>query len=480
MGFRSKIKMMDMRKRLTVYALVCSGALAAQEKGWMLEECTRYAQEKGWMLEECTRYAVEKGWTLEECTRYAVEHNLQRGSQEARNEIYRQEQRAVVGGLLPSLSAGSSASVNFGRGVDPETNTYTMTSTFSNAYNLNSSVTLFEGFTRLYYLKMARLQRSRGEGQLEEMTRRVALEVMELFFNVLYYQGTVELARQQWEESVANARRAGRREELGLVSLPEMAEIRAREAGDRFLLTRQENLLRLEIIKLKEKMNFPLEEELPVAGDAEMPVPARAAGGAGEIYRAAVATLPVTRVAASTLSMAEMEYKIARGRRFPTLSASAGFSTGFSRLVDATESVSFREQMLNRRGGYASLSLSVPLFGGLARASEVKKSRQRLVIARNEHEELLRQLYREIEQAVTGLEGLAGEVEHARERTTAALEAHRLNTRKHEEGLIDAIAWSTSANRLLEARVEELHVTLRYRLQHRLVAYYKGELIINN
>jgi outer membrane protein TolC len=176
------------------------------------------------------------------------------------------------------------------------------------------------------------------------------------------------------------------------------------------------------------------------------------------------------------VAAARTEYKAARGRLFPVLSMNGGFSTGFSRLMDGTPYMSFGEQLKLREGSYVGISLSIPLFSGFSRSSEAKRGKQRLIIAQRQHEELLRQVYSEIEQAVADVNGLSDEYRHARKRTAAMLSAHQMNLRKYEEGLIDALELTTSANRLLNARVEELYTNLKYQLKYKLLNYYKGSL----
>jgi outer membrane protein TolC len=95
------------------------------------------------------------------------------------------------------------------------------------------------------------------------------------------------------------------------------------------------------------------------------------------------------------------------------------------------------------------------------------------------HEETLRRIYSEIEQAVADVNGLSDEYEHAQKRTEAMQSAHRVNLRKYEEGLIEAIELSTSANRLLNSRIEELHTNLKYQLKYQLLQYYKSSWIYN-
>ena len=197
--------------------------------------------------------------TLEECIEYAIRNNPKRIQQEAQNKIYRFDQVEAAGAFLPSLHVETSAYFRQGRGLDPETNTYINTNTFNNTYDLYSSMTLFDGLSQIYRAKMSKINRLKGKEELRETIDKIAFEVMEIFFNVLYYQGTTALAQQQLEESVNTLKKIRRMEELGLKSFPDLTEIQAKEAEDRLACTRQTNLYSLEIIKLKGKMNFPLE-----------------------------------------------------------------------------------------------------------------------------------------------------------------------------------------------------------------------------
>lgn len=419
-------------------------------------------------------WAQEQQWSLEECIGYAIKHNPQHAKQEAQNEVYRINRREAIGGFFPSLNAGTGVSMNFGRGVDPETNTYISNNTFSNAYEIYSSLTLFDGLAQVYRAKMTNIYRLMGYDELQALKDKTRLEVMELFFNALYYKGSVRLAEQQLDESVRNLKKFRRMEELGLTSVPDLAEIEAKEAEDRFLLTRQTNLYHLECIRLKEKMNLPVEEAFSVADYQPAMLIRTEADSAQAIYQTAITTLPALQASARSLAATEMEYRIARSRLYPTLSLSAGFSTGFSRMIDGSPYMPFWEQLKIREGTYLGVNLSIPLFNGLSRMSEVQRSRQRTLIAQRQHEETLRQAYSEIEQAIADVNGLADEYRHAQQRTHAMHSAHLLNLRKYEEGLIDAIALSTSSNRLLTSRIEELYTQLKYQLKFNLLNYYKN------
>ena len=420
--------------------------------------------------------AQNKVWTLEECIRHAIENNPAKNRQEVQNKIYKINHREAIAGFLPSLSVSSGASFNYGRAIDDETNTYVSSNSFGNNYSVYSSLTLFDGFYQVYRTKIAKLYRLRGADQLQEMKDNISFDVMTLYFNVLYYKGTVDLAKKQLEESSFNLKRIERMEELGLKSVPDVAEIQAKEAEDRYRLTQQENFYQQEVLKLKDKMNLDIQEELAIAGysagyslmEKEDPQ---------EIYYQALNYLPAALAADKMLEITKKDYKVAQSNLYPNISMSAGWSTSFFRSMQGDDYIPFREQLDNKRSSYINFSLSIPIFSRLSRISSVKRSKQNVIIQESYREETLRQLYNDIEKTVADVNGLSDQRIQAAKRTEAAEEAHKTNIRKYEEGLINAIELTTSSNRLLSAEIEELYVQLQYQVKYKLLQYYKGKPI---
>ena len=105
----------------------------------------------------------------------------------------------------------------------------------------------------------------------------------------------------------------------------------------------------------------------------------------------------------------------------------------------------------------------------------MKRGKRELIIARNEKEEAQRTLYSEIEQAVADMNGQADEFYQAVRQEEAMQVAHRLNIRKYEEGLINAIELHKSSG-LARQESAKLNARLKYNLKKRLVNYYKENL----
>ena len=123
---------------------------------------------------------------MERCMQYAVEHNhevrLQALALDDRHALRLQ----AVGAFLPQVEASTSGQYNFGRAIDPETNTYTDVSTFYNGYGLSASLPVFDGMRRLHELRMARADVLMGRSGLQAERDRVALAVMQSYADVLY------------------------------------------------------------------------------------------------------------------------------------------------------------------------------------------------------------------------------------------------------------------------------------------------------
>lgn len=422
-------------------------------------------------------FSQEKKWTLNECMRYAVENSPSKNKQSAQNSIYHQSYLEAIGNVIPSVSVGTSANFNFGRALN-EDNTYSDVNSFNNNYDLSSSLVLFDGFANINRIKMQKMNRLMGKERLQEVKDMVAYETMEAFFNVLYYEQMVRLAHQQLEQSTDDLKQVRRMEELGVKGFPDVAEMQAKEAKDTYNLTRQKNLLIIATIKLKEKMNYPIDEDLVIDNYMSEDLIVKTPESALDIYGQSVNFLPKALAAEASYKVQKLAYRTAKGSFFPTISVGAGISTNFYRLMDGSDYSPFKEQWKDKMGHYVGFTLRIPIFNGFSRSAQVKKSKAQMIIAENERNEVLRVIYSEIEQAVADMNGQADEFYQAQKQVEAMKVAHDVNERKYKEGLISAIELHTSANRLFEAKVEELNSQLKYYLKDHLVDYYKGEPLI--
>lgn len=429
--------------------------------------------------------AQEKLWTMDECMHYAIENSPKVKKQAYTSDSYKAELNSAVASFFPSMSASVGAQYNFGRSVDPGTNIYSNTSTFNNAYGLNVSIPIFNGGQLINQWRMAKANRQMGMNDVQKEKDDLAINTMQAFMDVVYYQGTVKLAAEQLEENSRILYRTRRQEELGLKGKADVAQIEAQVAANDYNLTHQQNLFNTALLTLKQNMNYPSDVELDVDTLLLDKSYATMMESVDEIYDYASDNNPVALQAKLQLKSYKMQYLMAKGRLLPTISFSAGISTNYFENLkvdktadDYTSTMAFGDQFSNNRGEYISFNLSFPLFDGLSRLTNVRKARNSVRIAQEQQTEVLRQLQTAIEQAILDREGYAKETIQMEKKAKADEIAYQVTLRKFEEGLMSPIDLQTSANTLLLSKADLLQRKLMYLMKCKLVDYYKGKPLI--
>lgn len=433
-----------------------------------------------------TATAQEKRWTMDECMQYAVENSPKVKKQAYVSDSYKAELNSAVASFFPAVGANVGAQYNFGRSVDPGTNTYSTTSTFNNNYGLSVNIPIFNGGQLINQWRMAKANRQLGMNDVQKEKDDLAVNTMQAFMDVVYYRGTVKLAAEQLEENSRILYKTKRQEELGLKGRADVAQIEAQVAANDYNLTHQQNLYNTAVLTLKQNMNYPSDMELDVDTMLLDQSYIAMMESVDEIFDYASENNPTALQAKLQLKSSKMQYLMYKGRLLPTISFSAGVSTNYFENLKVDKSAedyrpttSFQDQFKNNRGEYISFNLSFPLFDGLSRITNLRKARNNMRIAQETQTEVLRQLQTAIEQAVLDREGYAKETIQMQKKADADAIAYQVTLRKFEEGLMSPIDLQTSANTLLLSKADLLQRKLMYLMKCKLVDYYKGKPLIN-
>ena len=412
--------------------------------------------------------------TMDECMAYAVEHSVSVGKQENVLDNAKMNYRQSVASLFPSVSASISASTNFGRSIDPETNSYTTVSTFGNSYSLSASMPLFAGLRYVNGIRAAKVARERGYSDLQIARDKVAMDVMRAYSDVVYYKGAVKIAEEHLSASRETLRQAQKLQELGRKSAAEVAEVASQEANYDYLLAEQQNNLTMAWIALREVMNLPQDYTLEVVEEDGIIVSCDSL----QIQRIVENALDGNaQVVSSELAVKEykLHYARAKGAWFPTISLSAGINTNYYTNFDNKQAYpSFSSQFKNNSGEYVGVSMSIPIFSNLSRSASVRSSRNALRNAELELSAMRSSVESEVVQACSRMEGYGKLYNQAMKKVEASQLAYDGIAAKFEKGLVTAIELQSAATTLLQAKSERLRSQLQYMIEKRMVDYYSG------
>ncbi|MGL5786005.1 MAG: TolC family protein [Bacteroidales bacterium] len=433
------------------------------------------------VFQTMTVAAQNRTWNMDDCMSFAIRNSSGIKIQELNNRNYKEDKKASVGALFPSVNAGVGVNSNFGRSIDPETNTYSNISNFSNGYEISGSMPLFQAGALLSNIKANKVICQMGLEETQRKKDDVSIETMQAFADYLYYLECVDLAAEKLKQSEALLYKTRRMETMGMKSQADVAQIEAQLAADDYSLVRQKNLSDQALLKLKDVMNYPVRDILQVDTTFIIPPCLPDDRSGEEIYELAKFWNPVAKVAEMKLKEAELRRQIARAKLFPTLSLQGGISTRFyENLKEWGNQPAFGPQFRNNLGEWVGISLNIPLFNGLSKSSAMNKAKNNARIAREEYDEILRRLQIEIEKVQQDCRGLLKENEQMKRKVEADELAYKVTERKYEKGLLSVFDLQTSANTLLQSRVNQLQIQMNYLIKSRLADYYSGKPLIRN
>lgn len=421
-------------------------------------------------------------YSLKDCMEYAVSNSTDIRIRQADNNDLRISRRdAILAAFTPNVSAGASAYSNFGRAVDPETNTYITTASFSNAYSVSAGITLFNGFQAVNNLKISRTAMAMGISQEQQIRDRICLATIEAYYNVVYYTGLTDILESEVETAEESLMLVSRQEELGQKSQADVIQASADLADREYQLTDARNRLADAYITLKDIMFWPIGDNLEIDCSSDMirildGSTASCVATAGGLIEKAKEFLPAASIAKGNMDNARLELRTARWQLAPSLSVSGGWSTNYYTYPGRAGyiSVPFWGQFRENSGEYLQLTMSIPIFSRLSRHSGIARKRNALQRATATYEQTMKDIEAEVLRAISDRNGAAAALLQAERRADVYDEAFRMNRRKFEQGLISSIEYRTASDSRLQARTERLNARLQYDLRRRVVDYYSG------
>ena len=211
-----------------------------------------------------------KVMSLKDCMEYAISNSTKTRIQQAASGDARIARRdAILQAFTPNLSGSTYAYYNFGRSIDPQTNTYFTQTSFHNSYSVSAGFDLFNGFQAVNNLKISKTGLAISESQEKQVEADICLAVMEAYYNVVYYKRLADIYEEQVGAAELALKKAMRQEELGQKGHADVVQMEADLADRKYDLTNVRNSYKDQLMTLGDLMFWPPEEELMV--DTEMP-----------------------------------------------------------------------------------------------------------------------------------------------------------------------------------------------------------------
>ena len=414
--------------------------------------------------------------TLNECINFALKNNLQLQEEGMNQDLAALNYRQSRWNMLPSIGAGSDVGKNFGRSVDPATNSYVNTAFFNNSYYLGASVDLFRGFMYQNQVRYRAFKKEASENNRLNAADDLAFEVMNAFFNVIYFEELLKIANDQKALSELNVKKTEILVSTGLKSPTDLLEVKANfEKEELFCLQTSTNIL-TSWISLKKAMNLPPERQITL----QLPEPEQASAGipstVQELFAQHALRSPYIKSFEGEWKASQKSVSISKGGFSPSILLQATYNTGFYETNKNADNqvISFRDQINYNQRQFLGATLTIPLFSKNAVRFDVQsakiaedQARTRLNLARQT-------LLYEMERNYNELTASAKELQQAERQMEADQLAFQAAQKRFDQGMINAIELYTTKNRLANTSAQVLHSKLTYAVKRRIVEFYKG------
>ena len=415
--------------------------------------------------------------TLRDCMEYAISNSTKiRIQQAAIGDAQIDRRDAALALFTPQINAQTVAYYNFGRNIDPETNTYIQTTSFHNSYGVSAGYDLFDGFKAVNNYKISKTGLLIAQSQEKQVEADICLAVMEAYYNVVYYKRLTDVHEEQVATAESALKKAKRQEELGQKGHADVIQMEADLADRQYDLTNTYNMYVSQKMTLADLMFWPVDEELII--DTSMPVWQIEPVAAESVVDFALDHNPGVNVASWKELNARRELTTAKWQLMPSIGLYGGWNTNYFTYPNQP-TAAFGTQFRNNMGEYVQLSLSIPIWDRLAKASRISKKRHALDKATAELDQKRRDVESEVRRAIQDRDGAATAYQQAQRKAEVQAEAYTLNLKKLEQGLISPLEFQTANNNYLKAQADEMNSLFKYLIKQAVVRYYNGVEYVN-
>ncbi len=344
------------------------------------------------------------------CIDYAIEHNvMMRQSKLAiESSVVRLNQSKAD--VLPSVNGNVSGNSNFGRNIDPFSNSVVTQAIGTNSMGVGGSVIVYNGDRLKNTISRNMIDVEAAQMDLQAQRNAVSLQVALSYLNMLSTSEMIEVATRNLEITRMQLERTEKMVRAG--SLPEtnLFDLNAQIANDELQLVNAQNNYQNAMVSLKQAMNYTGFEPIRV-GAVNVPDPALQpfTESTQQVYDAALGFLPEIKASRLREELAIKNIQIARSVGLPTIRANANWGTAYSTvakriiqgdptiqripltatingetvpvIIDfpqtstSTEGIPYFSQIGNNQNVNLGVGIQIPIFNGHARKYQEQAAR---------------------------------------------------------------------------------------------------------
>ncbi|HEY5328209.1 MAG TPA: TolC family protein [Mucilaginibacter sp.] len=411
--------------------------------------------------------------TLRQCLDIAIKNNLQVQQSSVTAEQARIGLIQAKDNLIPSITSNANRTLSSGRALNPVTNNYITQSVTSDNYNLNGSVTLFNGLALQSAIKQASLAYQSGKMAFQAAKDIVTVNVITNYLQVLDAREILGQTNNQLAVARENVNIAEIKDKVGdNPTASTLTDFQGAYAGSQVGVVQAQNTLNGMKLSLFNLMNIPYNK------DAELqPLNAEDLQGDNgvnpdEVYNTALDQLAQMKAATLMRESAEKGVQYYKGLLYPQLALGSGIGTNYSNLNSQTYFSQFR----NNYGTYVQLGLNIPIFTNHIKKNDVALAKLRLQNYQYIENNVKITLKQNVDQAYYNMIGAYKRYQALDTEVKAYAESYRVQKIRFNAGVITSDLLLFAKGNMDAANLNLISARYDYYIYSKILDYYQGKL----
>lgn len=436
----------------------------------------------GLMLMSMPTECAARQWSLKDCIDYALANNIQLQKAKVQQLSALEDIKQSQSSLLPSLSLSTSQNVSYNPW--PEQGSAMIAGNkvqadvkkvyYNGSYSLSGNWTVWNGGQNTNTVKLNKLAAEQARLDSAVTANNVLEQIAQLYVQILYSDEAISVTKESLKTSQTNEERGKTMVSVGKMSKADLAQLTAQRAEDEYSIVEAESNLRNYKRQLKQLLQIADNDEfdvvIPSTTDemALKDVPAL-----NDVYAASLTQRPEIQNAKLGIESSDLNVKIAKAGKMPTVGLNAGLSTSTTSM----NSNGWGNQMKNNFTVGGGVTVSIPLFDNRKTKTAVNKAMLQKENYMLDLQDKQTTLYSTVEnywlQAVTN----QNKFKAARVSTESAQASYELLSEQFNLGLKNIVELMTGKTHLLQAQQNELQSKYLAILNLNMLDFYRtGEI----
>jgi outer membrane protein len=450
---------------------------------------------------------AQESWSLQRCIEYAKDNSLTLRQAGYGIELAKLTDLQNQQSRYPTINGSVNGGMQFGRTIDPVTNSFDNQRITFNNLGIDANWTLYSGGRITNTIKQGKINVEAAEEDARTSFNTLAISIANSFLQILMAEEQLEAAQKRKELSNQQLSQTDKLIQAGTIPANDRLDVLAQIARDEQTIIAAQNLIDINLLNLKELMQLDPNTDIKIERP-QVPIPADTNPDEmtfRETYSSALSTQPQIKAEELRMQSSELGVDIARGALLPTLVLFGGIDTRWSSAskvitsrtptivtdtvyIDNTpvpvgfpsEDITtgknpYLDQLDQNFGQNVGLALSIPLYNNGRNKIGIQRAQVGVQQARLQNDLTRQQLKTDVQAAIANARAGKRSLEASQKSVDAAQIAYENAEKRFRLGAINNLQLLTARNTLDIAQTNLISAKYEYLFRLKILDLLTGK-----